>query len=214
VTVLDTIRARILSGELGSGAWLKDSVLAAEFGTSRAPVREALERLVQSGLVTKAANKPYRVVVIDPDALSELRLLRFAYESAAIVHLVANRMPLTALEPHLRLMEDLAADGADWVRLVDVDFAFHREIVAATGLPRLVARFDGIDDQIRTWLRGVDVPPIVAETQVLRHTELRDTLLACQKSHDSAPALRLWEAHLLGDARRAVSWASGPATNR
>jgi DNA-binding GntR family transcriptional regulator len=205
--VLEVIRGRILSGELGSGQWLKDSVLATELGTSRAPVREALERLVQSGLVTKSLNRPYRVVTIDAGALSELRLLRFADESAAIIHLVANRDSLEALEPHLEQMKRLSDEGAGWAPLVDADLAFHREVVAATKLPRLMSRFDGITDQIRTWLRSFDVPPVVMDTQFQRHTELRDTLLASQQSQDMGPAMRLWEAHLLGDQGK-TSWPS------
>jgi DNA-binding GntR family transcriptional regulator len=206
VTVLETIRARILSGELASGDWLKDSVLATELGTSRAPVREALERLVQSGLVTKTLNRPYRVVTIDAAALSELRLLRFADESAAIIHVVLNRTPLAALEAPLAEMERLTVAGAGWVSLVDVDLGFHRALVAATGLPRLLSRFDGITDQIRAWLGGIEVPPIVAGTQLQRHVELRDTLVACQEAQDVRPAIRLWEAHLLGDHRASAFW--------
>jgi DNA-binding GntR family transcriptional regulator len=206
VTVLETIRARILSGELASGDWLKDSVLATELGTSRAPVREALERLVQSGLVTKTLNRPYRVVTIDAAALSELRLLRFADESAAIIHVVLNRTPLAALEAPLAEMERLTVAGAGWVSLVDVDLGFHRVLVAATGLPRLLSRFDGITDQIRAWLGAIEVPPIVAGTQLQRHVELRDTLVACQEAQDVRPAIRLWEAHLLGDHRASAFW--------
>ncbi len=207
MTVLEVIRGRILSGELGSGEWLKDSVLATELGTSRAPVREALERLVQSGLVTKSLNRPYRVVTIDADALSELKLLRFADESAAIIHLVAQRTPLDALDAHLERMARLSSDGSGWIPMVDADLAFHREIVAATQLPRLLSRFDGINDQIRTWLAGFDVPPIVMDTQVQRHTELRDCLVSCQRTQDMRPAVRLWEAHLLGD-QGSTSWRS------
>ncbi|NQX35870.1 GntR family transcriptional regulator [Herbiconiux sp. VKM Ac-2851] len=206
MTVLETIRARILSGELASGDWLKDSVLATELGTSRAPVREALERLVQSGLVTKTLNRPYRVVTIDAAALSELRLLRFADESAAIIHVVLNCTPLAALEAPLAEMERLTVAGAGWVSLVDVDLEFHRALVAATGLPRLLSRFDGITDQIRAWLGGIEVPPIVAGTQLQRHVELRDTLVACQAAQDVRPAIRLWEAHLLGDHRASAFW--------
>jgi DNA-binding GntR family transcriptional regulator len=214
MSVLDIIRGRILSGELRSGEWLKDSVLATEFGTSRAPVREALERLVQSGLLTKSLNKPYQVVTIDAAALSELRLLRFADESAAIIFLVANRTPLHGLDDHLQRMAKLLDSGAGWSELVDVDLDFHREIVAATTLPRLLSRFDGINHQIRAWLGSIEVPPIVAETQLQRHIELKDTLLLSQQTQDVSPAIRLWEAHLLGNHHDSVLWLNSGTTNR
>ncbi|MFE4967582.1 GntR family transcriptional regulator [Streptomyces sp. NPDC056660] len=195
------IRERILDGRLAGGAALKDSVLAAQMGVSRAPVRQALERLVQSGLASKLPNKPYRVVCIDAEALSELRLMRFADESAAIIQLVASGAVLEPLRERIREMAEVVAADGGWAPVVDADLAFHRELVRLTGLPRLTARFDGLCDQIRTWLNSVDVPLMVIETQVQRHTELLDALGRAQSTQDTQPAIAFWRAHILGDHR-------------
>jgi DNA-binding GntR family transcriptional regulator len=52
-----TIRARVLSGEIPTGARLRQESLASEFGVSRTPVREALRQLQASGLVSVEPNR-------------------------------------------------------------------------------------------------------------------------------------------------------------
>jgi len=51
------IQSRVLSGDLPSGARLRQETLASEFGVSRTPVREALRKLQSSGLVTVEPNR-------------------------------------------------------------------------------------------------------------------------------------------------------------
>jgi DNA-binding GntR family transcriptional regulator len=51
------IQARVLNGELPTGARLRQETLAAEFGVSRTPVREALRKLQSSGVVTLEPNR-------------------------------------------------------------------------------------------------------------------------------------------------------------
>ena len=45
------IQARVMGGTIPIGSWLRQETLAAEFGVSRTPVREALRKLQASGIV-------------------------------------------------------------------------------------------------------------------------------------------------------------------
>src|SRR4051794_8840370 len=72
-----TLQARVLSGELPSGARLRQEALAEEFGVSRTPVREALRKLQAHGLVDLEPNRGALV-----RALSA-REIRDAYEVRA-----------------------------------------------------------------------------------------------------------------------------------
>jgi DNA-binding GntR family transcriptional regulator len=72
-----TIQARILSGEIPSDARLRQSSLAAEFGVSRTPVREALRKLQSAGVVHIEPNRG--AVVRGPTA----RDVREAYQVRA-----------------------------------------------------------------------------------------------------------------------------------
>ena len=55
-----TIQARILSGEIPSNSRLRQETLAAEFGVSRTPIREALRKLQSAGVVASLASRSAR----------------------------------------------------------------------------------------------------------------------------------------------------------
>ena len=57
------VRAEVLSGALAPGARVGEEALCARLGISRAPVREALRRLAEQGLIEHLPRRGYRVVV-------------------------------------------------------------------------------------------------------------------------------------------------------
>ena len=65
--VYDALRDAILGGEIKSGSLLTQVDIARDFGVSRTPVREALRRLQESGLVAGAPNYRSRVVGFDAE---------------------------------------------------------------------------------------------------------------------------------------------------
>jgi DNA-binding GntR family transcriptional regulator len=72
----DALRRKILSGELPEGMSLRQDALAAEFGISRIPVREALVQLEGEGLVKIVAHKGAVVSALSVEEISELFMLR------------------------------------------------------------------------------------------------------------------------------------------
>ena len=93
-----TLQARVLSGELPTGARLRQEALAEEFGVSRTPVREALRKLQASGLVEV---RPHRGALVRGLSAREIR---DAYEVRAELEGLAAE--LAALHPH---HDDIAA---------------------------------------------------------------------------------------------------------
>src|SRR5688500_2200978 len=88
--VTERLRASIIDGKLKPGAQLNELKLATSFGVSRGPVREALQRLVQEGLLH---SEPYRgvfVPVLTDEDVFDIYLVREALESAAIRAIIAN----------------------------------------------------------------------------------------------------------------------------
>ncbi len=69
--VLDQITRAILDGSLGPGTRLRDDELIAWLGTSRAPIREALAKLADRGLVEMAPNRYTRVASVSPRLYAE-----------------------------------------------------------------------------------------------------------------------------------------------
>src|SRR3954470_21236680 len=82
--VVRQLRADILSGTLAPGERLIEEQLTRRFGTSRAPLREALRLLGQQGLVEHLPRRGVRVVELSPRDIDELFSLRDALEQFAL----------------------------------------------------------------------------------------------------------------------------------
>ena len=82
--VHDLVRDRILSGGIAAGEPIRQDTLAAEFGISKIPLREALVRLEQSGLVRSQAHRGYVVAALSMAEAEEVFALRLQLEPAAI----------------------------------------------------------------------------------------------------------------------------------
>jgi DNA-binding GntR family transcriptional regulator len=85
------LQGRVLSGEIPKGTWLRQETLAAEFGVSRTPVREALRKLQASGLVEM---RPKRGALV---RMPNARDVREAYEVRAELEGLAARVAATRL---------------------------------------------------------------------------------------------------------------------
>ena len=135
----ETIREAILSGRYAPGQRLLADDLASEIGTSRMPVREALQRLEVAGLVSIT---PHRGAVVNE--LSKQDIVEI-YHIRAVLEGLAARLAV----PHLGsadcerlkvLIEEMAAAGAagpDLEQVLRVNRDFHEIIWQAARAPRL-----------------------------------------------------------------------------
>jgi len=151
--VLETLRHAILSLELAPGAMLVRSELAQQFGVSQTPVREALLRLEEEGLVDVFPQHATLVSRIDVAAAREAHFLRRSIE-LEILHQLASESPpglLTQLEAQISLQASLAA-AQRYGDFVDADRRFHQLMYEAAGVPglwQLVVRSSGHVDRLR-----------------------------------------------------------------
>lgn len=82
--ILDELRGIILDGEVPPGSAIPVDAVAAAFGVSRIPVREALMTLIGEGLVDHRPNAGYRVAMMTAPEFAEIYLVREALETAAL----------------------------------------------------------------------------------------------------------------------------------
>lgn len=82
--ILDELRSCILDGEVPPGSPIPVDGVAAAFGVSRIPVREALMTLIGEGLVDHRPNLGYRVAKMTAQEFGEIYLVREALETAAM----------------------------------------------------------------------------------------------------------------------------------
>jgi GntR family transcriptional regulator, rspAB operon transcriptional repressor len=151
--VFDDLRQRILTLELAPGAAINRQALQAQFGLSSTPVRDALTRLSEEGLVDIFPQSATRVSLIDIAAAREAQFLRRAVEQEAVRILCAA--PDRDFVPELRAIvaqQEAVADTDDHREFVALDYAFHHRLVELAGAPdlfALVRRHSGQIDRIR-----------------------------------------------------------------
>lgn len=141
-TVYLTLRARILSGELGANAVLREQALAEELGVSRTPVREALRRLDEAGLVSFVPNRGATVVEWSLEQVRETYFVRAALESRA-AGLAATRITVAELDQLSDLIDAMepvvnATDPDGVTELGRLNAEFHRIVVSASRSAQLM----------------------------------------------------------------------------
>jgi DNA-binding GntR family transcriptional regulator len=201
VPLRDQVYARLLdaivAGELAPESRLRDSELAAELGVSRTPVREALQRLEDEGLVETFPGALTRVAPLD------VRDAREAVPVIAALHAVATREAtprLTAADLQA-LREDNAAftaalAGEDTLAALSADDAFHE----------IFLRVAGNDELRRTLAR---LMPRVRRLELARFRSLlgrasarqHEAIIAAATTSDARLAAELVEENWLGLGR-------------
>lgn len=151
--VVESLRAAIVSLELAPGLALDRTELAQQFGVSQTPVRDALMRLSEEGLVIIRAQYTTQVSRIDVPAAREAHYLRRSVEIEIARQLA--QAPDEAVIAGLRTQLSLQAEFAerkDFTGFISADKEFHRQMYAAAGLPRLwavVVKMSGHVDRLR-----------------------------------------------------------------
>ena len=192
-TVADTLRMRILAGELHEGEQLRQEVLAADLGVSRIPLREAFRLLEGEGLITIAPHRGAVVAVRSPEEIGELFDLRVLLEPDLLRHAVPK---LT--ERDLREAANILAgynralaqrDVEAWGRL---NTQFHLALYAPAERPRSLALVRSLLDQTDGYTRMQLLLTGGQQRAQREHTEL---LELCRARKTSA-AVKLVEDHV------------------
>ncbi|MGX5844920.1 GntR family transcriptional regulator [Mesorhizobium sp. ArgA1] len=136
--IADRVRSQIVSGKFAPGERVHDAKISEQLGVSRGPVREALQRLVQEGLLINTLNRGVCVVDISVTDLLDVITARRAVEREAflIVHTSKPAALFEKLRKVIHGMEKAAGSG-DWRAAANHDIKFHTLIVEASGSPRL-----------------------------------------------------------------------------
>lgn len=190
--VTEQLRSRIVNGDVEPGSQLSETELAASFGVSRGPVREALQRLIQEGLLRSEPHRGVFVPVLADADVVDIYLARSALESAAVRVVVESHRCDTAaraLDTPTRAME-LAEAAGDWEAVGNSDLEFHVALVRATGSARLQRMFNTVISETRLCL-GVLTAADAREGLVAEHRQLVGLI----ERGDTEQALIVLEKH-------------------
>src|SRR3954470_4712484 len=134
------VRDAILRGQLAAGQSLGQEEIAARIGTSRVPLREALQRLEAEGLVMLRPRRGYIVTPLDPEEIKDIFDIRMMLEERAgfLATERATDDDVAELEKLLRAMDGIAISNAkDAVRFAERNRAFHERLYAGSGRTQL-----------------------------------------------------------------------------
>ncbi len=148
--LLVALREAIISGQLKPGQPLIQARLAAQFGVSRAPLREALNRLEEEGFVKTIPYKGSAVAPLTRQNVAELRSLRNMIEEFAGQLIISDLHPhqLDEIEAIYAQMQEAAARGD--IDAVDVlDLELHQKICELSGHTLLMDVWNRYANQFR-----------------------------------------------------------------
>jgi len=192
--ITQTLRAAVISGELRPGVVYSAPSLAAQFGVSATPVREAMLDLAKEGLIDVARNKGFRVTELSEKDLDDLCQLRALIEVPTVRRIGEASVNPAAIEWLRGLaagIED-AARRHDLIAHVTLDMQFHLGLLGLAGNPHLVETVRSLRARSRIYgLRGLaERDALVPSSR--EHAELLDLIVV----GDAATAERLMDQHI------------------
>lgn len=199
--VVDRIRAAIWSGVYAPGDRLVERRLAHEFGISHIPLREALARLTEEGLVEKLPRRGARVASLTPRMLEEVSSLRVVLEQF-VVRRLKDRFTAGA-NAELQVMVDRMAEAAqkhDLVRVHELDQQFHQRLWELTDHALLVEMAAQMRSRMSHFFRAAAAS--LGPDELRRHAEDHQQLLDVIASGDRHAAERAMQQHVEQAAHR------------
>ncbi|GGX75065.1 GntR family transcriptional regulator [Streptomyces fructofermentans] len=199
--VLEGIKNRILTGQLTPGQALVETELAAQFGVSKTPVREALKTLAGTGLVVMNQYKGVTVRMVDADMAREVYDVRLLLEPEALRRSVTRGASLDTARVALE-----RADGAtDTAQRSLANREFHRSLYVSCGNPLLGRMLDEVRDQAALVSAVAWAADPSWEREATEHREI----LRLALDGDADGAARALHSHIASFVQRAFPEAQG-----
>ncbi|GAB3210951.1 GntR family transcriptional regulator [Marinactinospora thermotolerans] len=207
--IANQLRSAIMYGSLAPGDQLGETDLAGRLGVSRGPLREAMQRLVQEGLLRSERHRGLFVIDLTPDDVRDIYTARLAVERCACELIMRGNRgeALARLTVALNALVE-AAETGDRVAISDADQAFHRTLVSCSGNSRLERMAQTLLVETRMCLTVMqEVYPEPAEL-VEEHHKLVEAI----SEGDEDLLLRLIESHMLETVDRINGSGNGVTT--
>lgn len=203
---MTALRRAITSGALAPGERLVEQNLCEELGVSRAPLREALRQLMGEGLVVAVPHKGTSVVELTRDDMLEIYRLRAALEPLAVERLIELGDPAHLADLRGIIAElEAALPERDPATVAALDMRFHERMCELSGLPRLLAAWRSLGNQLRSYFTVADY---FYDNRSM--VENHEQLVRVIEERDLERALALLQQHILGAGESVVRhWTEG-----
>jgi DNA-binding GntR family transcriptional regulator len=188
--IAESLREEILRGDLAPGQPLRQEELAARFGVSRLPVRDALLRLEAQGLVHVYPNRGAFVISLSVDEVREIYEMRILLEG----DIIERAVPRMTADDWRRIEAAHAeatrsAGGPEWI---EGDWRFHRALYEPAGRSHQLATIDNLRSTVARYSSGHDALPVRTPDWLADH----DAILEACRARSSIAARRRVDDHL------------------
>ncbi len=194
--VFQHLKHMILSRELAPGERIPEGKIASLFNVSRTPIREAIKKLNEYGLVETTPRSFSVVTMISPLQARNIGELRTALEKFAL-HLIFEKN--CADEKLLKRLktacdESIAAmqDEKNWKKAFEKDTEFHHIIITASGNEYLLEAYERLDTRIQLVRLNMDVSSETFIRDIRQHYGIIDMIEAKKETQ----AIELLDAHV------------------
>ncbi|SEG88254.1 GntR family transcriptional regulator [Marinobacterium lutimaris] len=202
------MKKAIICCELAPGEKLKVANLSKSYGLSSSPIREALNRLSQEGVVVASENRGFRVSSLTIDDFEQITRLRCLLECEALVDAIENgddawEADVIGAFHRLRVAEKKLAGRSvvlddDWT---ERHKAFHFALFSACKSDRLLRLIDSLFDQAERYRRYSALHRTAVRNKSDEHQRLMDIAL----ERDAKGAAELLDAHIRGTLKNVTA---------
>lgn len=177
------LRNAIAYGTLPPGSQLGEADLAARFQVSRGPLREAMQRLVQEGLLRSSPNRGLFVISLSPQDVRDIYTTRITIECAAVSLILQGDHAATAdrLDRAIDQIRETALTNDNPDALIDEELRFHEQLVTESGSARLIRVHGTLLVESRMCVTALQPPHPPAREMLHEHLHLIQALRAGDK---------------------------------
>ena len=192
-SVFFTLEDEILSGKLKRGDTLTETSLSARLGVSRTPLRGALHRLYEEGLIDMIPNRGAVVIGIGRQELIDIYKIRMRLEGLASYE-AAGRITPEQLDKlnELVALGDFYIARRDAEKLKEIDTEFHNIIYNASGNRLLCKTLSDLHRNIQVYRKR----SLAVEERLALSSSEHKQILAALQSGDAEAADRLTSSHI------------------
>lgn len=185
--VYTMLKEQILNGQLKGGMKIPEESLAEQFGVSRTPIREAIRRLAEYGLVSiKARSHAMVSIITDKEALDIARV-RITLEQLAV-----DSIDEAGYQSHVKELSRYAADCqyamgiGDRATVFQQDSLFHLTLIKASHNTALVSLYERLDAKIQQLRIAQNLPEEELSHYLGQHVQMMNLLKGGEKERCKA----------------------------
>ena len=174
--IAETIRQKIIAGELAPGARLSETALSEQLDISRNTLREVFRMLTQEGLLRYEPNRGVYVAVPDMAAILDIYRIRRLIECDALTHAYP-------LHPAVAKMESAVEEAreyrklSDWRNVGTANMKFHTAIVELADSERLSRLYRNISAELRLVFGHLNDPEILYAPYIEKNAHILALLI-------------------------------------